>query len=705
MIRIASDSVELQGLLGAIVDVADRYKSEIGFWPQSRLSDAIKRKRLISAVLDSLEGPIVVGFLVHSGVHPSSKIQAVAVHPDHLRRGIGQSLLDAAVSNLEAEHFISVCAKPAKDLQHAQKFYAKNGFEFVRIEAGGQTRKRQIVVRERILQAPSLFDTLEQQKTFDVPAAIDNVRNRLWIIDINVLFDLLKSDRDRYQKAYRIIGAALAGRINVAVTSEFIEELQRSSDKFKADPILELASALPTIFIAEKASLKEKATEAHDLIFAKGQPKQAGTPQALSDCRHIAECSLGNAAAFITSDGPLLKSRSLIRKHFGLEVAALDDLYDALSFYDIEHDGSDVVAEGFRINVGTTNDALGLITKTKSQPYISEGATPFSRSNTAHIMLAYNDGGDAIGYLNVQTPAELGGRHKIILIVDHQEGIAEHVADALLGKALEMLTMGGPHLASLSDIPGQTTVRRVALQLGFKQADKGRDLAKFVLGGPLTPNSLAEQLNRILLSMGEELSKRLFPASIERLDELFENDIDAFERLERSLSPGLLASNHREIVIQPIGEPFAAELLGTSDQLNFLEKFGGAYRTEKVYVCGSSKRNNFRPNQIILFYESIRSGGRGVVVAAANVVGVMLQDKSKITEDQMKRTVVGSVEKLSTTEQVTLVTFNSLLRFPRPVTLERLKELGAHTGQNFVSTTKISTIVGQQIMDEGWSNE
>lgn len=705
MVRITSDSVELHGLLDSIVDVADQYKSEIGFWARSSLSDAIKRTRLIASVLDDAEGPNAVGFIVHSGVHPSSKIQAVAVHPDHLRLGIAQSLLDAAVSQLEAEHFISVCAKPAKDLQHAQEFYEKNGFEFVRIEAGGQARKRQIVVRERILRAPSLFDTLEQQRTVDVPAAIDNVRNRLWIIDINVLFDLLKSNRDRYQKAYRIIGAALAGRINVAVTSEFIEELQRSGSKFESDPILELASALPTIFIADKGALKENAAEAHDLIFAKNQSKQAGSPQAMSDCRHIAECSLGNAAAFITSDGPLLKSRSLIRKHFGLEVAALDDLYDALSFYDIEHDGSDVIAEGFRINLGTTKDALALITKTKSQPYTSEGATPFPRNNTTHIMLAYNDGDDVIGYLNVQTPDKLGGSHKVILIVDHQEGIAEQVADALLGKGLEMLTKGGPHLASLSDIPGQTTVRRVAQQLGFKQADTGHDLVKLVLGGPLTPNSLADQLNKVRLSMGEELSKRLFPASIERLDELFENDIDAFERLERSLSPGLLVSNHRKIIIQPIGEPFAAELLGTSDQLNFLEKFGGAYRTEKVYVCSSNKRNYFLPNQIILFYESVRSGGRGVVVAAANVAGVMLQDKSKVTKSQMKRAVVDSVEKLSTTEQVTLVTFNSLLRFPRPVTLERLKKLGAHTGQNFVSTTKIATIVGQQIMDEGWSDE
>lgn len=705
MIKIIDDPTDLLKFLDPLVDVADEYKTELGFWSPSKLSDAINRKRLIAAVQDAADGTvIVVGFLIHSGVHPSSKIQAVAVHPEHMRCGVAQALLDAAISQLEAEHFISVCAKPAKDLESAQAFYEKNGFEFVRTEAGGKARNRQIVVRERILQAPSLFDTLEESGVVKSLVAMDDVRNRLWVLDINVLFDLLKTGRDRYPKAYRVIGAALAGRINVAVTSEFKEELRRNSVKFKADPVLELALALPTIFVAEKGALKEKAAEAHELIFTESQSKQAGTPQALSDCKHIAECALGNAAAFITSDGPLLKSRSTIRQHLGLEVAALDDFDDVLSFYDIEHDESDVSAEGFRIKTGSHSDALALFEKTKSQPYASKQASSSSQTNTAHVLIAYNDDGNVIGFLNALAPAKLGDHHKMILIVDHQEGLADQVADALMGKGLEMLTKGGPHLVSLADIPGQSSVRRVAQQLGFKQPAAAQDLAKFVLGGPLTPTNMERQLNRLRLSIGEEPADRMLPTDFEGLDELFENDITAFKMLERSLSPGLLVSNHREIIIQPIGERFASELLGTSNQLSFLEQFGGANRTEKVYVCSSNKRNYFRPNQIILFYESVRTGGRGAIIAAANIAGVMLQDKDKISDSQMKRTVLDNVETLSTTEQVTLITFNSLLRFPKPVTLEHLKQVGAHTGQNFVSATKIATTVGQQVLDKGWSD-
>lgn len=703
MIRIIDDPAELSAFLNQIVAIADRYKEDLGFWPPTKFQDAIGRKRLVAALKVERDNRMLVGFLVHSGVHPNSKIQAVAVHPDYVRRGVAQALLDATISQLEAEHFICVCAKPAEDLEHAQAFYQKNGFEFVKTEAGGQARNRKIVVRERLLRAPSLFDAVEQKTDPSSPVAIDEVRSRLWVIDINVLFDLLKTGRDRYPQAYGVIGAALAGRINVAVTSEFTEELRRNSNKFGDDPILALAAALPKIVIGEKGALNAKAAEAHDLIFANVQSKQAGTPQALSDSRHIAECALGNAAAFITSDGPLLESRSIIRRHFGLEVAALDDFFDALSFYDIEHAETDVSAEGFRIKVGTHNEALGLLIKTKTQSYAADAA-PSQSTNPSHRRLAVDQSGNVIGYLNVRTPAKLGENHRMILIVDHQDGLAEQVADALMGKGLEMLTKGGPHVVSLTDVPGQTSVRKVAQQLGFKHAGRSGELAKLVLGEPLTPNSIDGQLDKLRLSTGKEPTNSLLPTSFEFLDNLFQSNVEMFERLERSLSPGLLVSNRRQIIIQPIGERFASELLGTSDQLNFLEQFGGANRTEKVYVCSSNKRNFFRPNQIILFYESKRTGGRGAVIAAANVAGVMLQDKAEVSDGQMKRTVLDSVDGFSSTEQVTLVTFNTLLRFPRPVSLDQLKRLGAHTGQNFVSATKIATTVGQNVLDEGWSD-
>lgn len=704
MFRIVDDRCTLLSEINAIVSIADSYKVELGFWSRKALCDAINRNRLVAAIATNSSESITLGFLIYSGVQPNGKIQAIAVLKDHARKGVGQALLDAAVSRLEAEHFICVRANPAKDLVSAQEFYKKNKFEIVRIERGGKRRNRQIIVRERTLNVPTLFNAVYVNHNTASSLAVEGAPNRLWVIDVNVLFDLVKSGRDRYQKAYDIFGAALAGRINIAVASEFKRELKRNSKKINDDPIFALASALPTIFVNETDRISVKAKEAHELIFRDDYPKQAESPRAMSDCRHIAECVLGNAAAFITSDGPLLSSRKKVRERFGLDIASLEDFHDALSCYNITSGMMGVTAEGFHIKTGNHKDALQLIDKAKAMPYLDEFMAPSPQTNRTDTLVAFDDADNAIGLLAVRTPLSLGKSHKMTLIVDHQEGIAEVVADALMGKGLDALARMGPHLVEMTEIPGQLLARRTAYQLGFKKSNVDGCLAKLVLGSPITPGNISDQIEKLHLLLGKNLAEHLLPISMDSLDVLFENSLDKFERLEKSVSPGLLVSNRREIIIQPIEGPFATELLGTSGQMNLFKQLGGAYRTEKIYVCSSNKKSFFHPNQVILFYESKRSGGRGAVVAAGNIVGVLVQNKKNVNENQMKRTVLDKVDDLSSSERVTLVRFNSLLRFPHPVSLKTLKSLGAHSARNFVTATKVTTSIGQKILDKGWSN-
>ena len=218
MFEIVDDRHRLIQALEQLVDIADLYKNEIGFWAKASITSAIERNRLLAAIGQGDDR--VVGFLIYSSVFPTSKIQAVAVHPDSKRVGVAQLLLDAVIEKLEREGFMSVSAKPAEDLHPAQAFYARNGFEIATTVEGGKARKRRIIVRERTLAVPTLFDALES--TSQVPkATVVPAKDRIWVLDINVLFDLIKHGRDRYQRAYRVFGAALAGRINVAVTSEF----------------------------------------------------------------------------------------------------------------------------------------------------------------------------------------------------------------------------------------------------------------------------------------------------------------------------------------------------------------------------------------------------------------------------------------------------------------------------------------------------
>ena len=703
MFRIVDDRHTLLSDISSIGSIADSYKKELGFWSRQMLCDAINRNRLIAAITTGSGKPTTLGFLIYSGVHPSSKIQAIAVLKDYARKGIGQALLDDAINRLEVEHFISVCAKPAEDLISAQAFYEKNKFEIIRTEQGGKTLNRQIIVRERTLNVPTLFDKIDINQNAVSLLAVESKQNRLWVIDINALSDILKLDCDEYQKIYDVFSATSAGRINIAVTSESKRELQQNIEEVGGNPILERASALPVISVAEEGRISEKAKDVHDLIFYNDCLKQTESSRSMSGCSRIAECILGNATVFITNDESLISSRRKIREHFGLDVVSLDDFHDALLSYDVTSDTTDITAEKFRITTGNLKDAMQLINKTKSKLYFSKFISSSLATNETTILMAFNEAGNAIGLLTFQKPLNLGESHKITLVVDHQEEVAEIVADALMGKGLGALAHKGPHLVELVEIPGQLLVRRAAYQLGFKSFVKN-GLTKLVFGSPITPGNISNQIEKLRLLVGRNLAERLLPTSMDEMDDLFKNSVDKFEYLEKFVSPCLLASNHREIVIQPIKRRFATELLGTPGPMNLFKQHGGAYRTEKIYVCSSNKKNFFRPNQIIMFYESKSSDGCGAIVAAGNVVGVLVQNKKDVSYEQMGRTVLDKVDDLSLSKQVTLVRFNSLMRFPKPVSFKTLKSLGVDTSLSFVSATEVTTVVGQKILDKGWSN-
>lgn len=700
--KIIEKADELTGHIEDLVTIADNYKTEIGFWPRSSIEEAISRGRLIAATTKIDENEVPVGFLVFGGVFPNGRIQAVAVAPNHVRRGVAQTLVNSIIAKLEAEGYLAISAKPAKDLRPAQKFYEKNQFEIVRTQAGGKSRNREIIVRERLLGSPSLLSALETPAQSLLRASSDNASN-LWVIDINVLFDLVKMGRAQYALATGIFTAALDGRARVAVTSEFSKELHRKTPSGQRDPLLEVANALPKLRISTGDELQSLAGEVHKVLFETEKPSQANTPQARSDCQHIAECVLGNATAFVTSDGVLLRNRRLIREKWGLEVVALEDFHDALSSTVLRDNFQPARGEEFyltKISVDTAKELAAKLGRANfDESYFQEHET----RAVGYFTAAIHDDGDTVGLLASVAPETLGQPHRVLLLVNHDQPRAELAADTLLNQAIDNIGRSGLSLIQLADVPGQIIARKVALQAGFIMDQQGRGLSKAALGCPITPSSFQQLVDQLRVSFGDCCSG-LLPERFDNLDELLNANAEEFTTVEKALAPTLIVSNSRRVCIQPIGQTYAAQLLGTSDQTNWLEQFEGAFRSQKIYVSSGRSKNLIRTNQLILFYESARTGGRGAVVAAARVDNVVTQKKSETGDKDMRKTVLDSVERFSASQEVTLTGFSSLLRFPRPVTLNELKQIRATGTQNLQTTTVIATEAAQQIFDLAWAH-
>ncbi|MCA1515640.1 ASCH domain-containing protein [Bradyrhizobium sp. NBAIM01] len=71
----------------------------------------------------------------------------------------------------------------------------------------------------------------------------------------------------------------------------------------------------------------------------------------------------------------------------------------------------------------------------------------------------------------------------------------------------------------------------------------------------------------------------------------------------------------------------------------------------------------------ILFYESKRSGGRAAIVAAGQIVDATIVSKERVSDELLQRAVVEDLDPLTTSSDVLATSFDSLIRFPNPVTL------------------------------------
>ena len=173
--------------------------------------------------------------------------------------------------------------------------------------------------------------------------------------------------------------------------------------------------------------------------------------------------------------------------------------------------------------------------------------------------------------------------------------------------------------------------------------------------------------------------------------------------LEDALAPTILVWPDRDGVIVPIARTYADDLLGTSDQFPLFGSPEAAFVSRRTYFNSPRTAPLMRPNIPILFYESKRSGGRGAVVAVARILDATITKKQQAPENLLKRAVVEDLEPLSASSDVLATTFDNLLRFPKPVPLQVLRDLEADGSANMQTTTALRNTALESILELGWS--
>ena len=700
--------------LSAIVSLANREKEALSFLPYTAYREAIGKRRLVAMLAIDDNETKLVGFVLFSGVYPNARIQQIVVDKRHRRAHVASSLLNEVVSQLEVRGYLTLTAAVASDLPAAQAFYEHNGFIAKTSRQGGKTRNRQIILRARNLQTPSLFSMLEPSSLLTGTAVDLGLRHRgaghapLYAIDLNVLFDITKQPpRPRAILAERLITAALAHQVRLAVAPEFIVELRRQAHGQTVDPILRLALQLPRLPASDQENTERMTAELHQLIFEGSGSADAGTPQAWSDARHLAEAALANAIAYVTSDGTILAARQEILQSVGIDVCSLEEFAEILpgestssGTLNLKESGVSLrdvslkVVRSHLVGSKLPESLLSKFTSIPADPTLWKGRAIFERDEIVAVAVY-------IAAVHIDAPA------RVLLHVRPDHVYADRFADHLLDVGVRKASRHGPVTIELPIIPGQTTVRQFATLRGFVPDGNTGLLIKAAIGRPVTPRSWSAIARQLRLRTALQLPDNPPPFEVARSETIVRTPDGimlpiSLERLEDALGPTLLVLTGRDGVILPITREYADALLDTGIQMPLFGDPVAALLSQRTYFNTPRAAKLMRPRTPILFYESKRSGGRGQIVAAARILDSMVVFKDRIPNDLCSRAVVEDVDALTKSSEILVTRFDNLLQFPMTVSLETLRALGAVGSSNLQTATSLRSNVLSEILELGW---
>lgn len=686
----------------------------MGFLPEAAYRDAIEKRRLIVMCTSEDGQSKVVDFILFSGVFPNARVQQIVVAKEHRRARIATALINEVVSQLERRGYLSISAAVASDLPAAQAFYESCEFVARHSRPGGQARNRTIVLRARDLANESLLSILEPPAVTSQTAVDLGLRLRgasqapLYAIDLNVLFDVVKGkNRPRSAVAERLIAAALGHQIRLAVAPEFVVELERTSKGETADPVLALARQLPRLPTFDRTQTDRLADLVHSIVFIDPARPEAGSPQALSDARHLAQAALARASGYVTSDGSMLEARDQLLQKIGINVASLEEFDALLPTESPAQDNAQLKGTDCAVGTVSVDAVRQYLQHHRVADALTAEFAPEPIGLGTWRARAVVEAGETVAVGIYRAPANIDAPARVLVHVraDHVscDVFADHLLDMQCGEACRT----GPITIELPTIPGQSVVRRAATLRGFLPISRGEALIKVALGRPVTAESwpmIARQTRR---RTGLRLPEAAPTADTVRAGLNVQGPGGQvipvrLAALEDALGPTILIWPGRDGAIVPIGRNYADDLLGTNNQFLLFGSPEAAFVTRRTYFNSPRSAALLRPGLPILFYESLRSGGRGAIIAAARIVDATVVRKEQVSEEMLRRAVVEDVNPLSASSDVLATSFDNLLRFPRPIKLDELRALGAASAANFQTSTAITAEHLSAILERGW---
>lgn len=700
--------------LRAVVEAADREKNALGFFPASVFNDFARKEQLFVAVFPQATTSIYAGHLLFDARHPKAHILQIFVPPQFRKRGVAEGMLDHLKKQLAEHAFISVYARVAEDLTEANEFWHRHDFYVQRMEAGGKTRNRTILVRSHELDTPQLFassgiragDPLGLNFTTgtDVP---------LFLLDLNVLFDL-GPRRRRNEDALDLFRAERMGSCQLALSMEISAELIRTATEGRTDPMLAYARIFPTFPCPDEKDWSSLATQLGSVVFPVRH--QAGTLSAndVSDLRHLATAIHHRLAGLITNDTAILNAAARLKQDYGIQIispAAFKDLNTWSAREEVFETASNDTLALTRVTADDNAAVRQLLSDLglRGSAMFSTWAAIDSNERVCIRQGIWRNEA-LLGYLTWPKPAPGSGIHARIG-VDETQSNALNVARVLLRHLIEQASTSGATQIRLEFPSHQAQVREVASTLGFGGTAAETSLTKVVLGKVVTEANWSECNNQLF-----EATRLRLPGSppafrsVDQYLRLMRPDGNPVHMplvaLESLLAPAIIALPGRPAVISPVRRDFAEHLLGHLPQKSLLPRPRAALHSEKHYLSGEKTLKQFKRGHLVLFYESAGNGGLGAVVALARVQHAYLKSQQAMERADLDPSVLDAagLAAIGNSKIKTVTVFDNLICFKRPVPRATLESLGCGSPTQLLTTREINDSQLQAILAEGFGH-
>lgn len=703
-----------------VVEASNAERNAFGFLPRPTYDDFAYQRQIIIAVDTATEE--FAGYAIFAGALPTAKVRQTYVAPNWRRQGLGHKLIVEVIKACEEIGYLSVTATVARDLVDANAFYESLGFTAFIEKPGGKSRQRTLIVRGRVLDTPSLFN-LPSNTEPRTSALVLNAPKvgpaPLFLFDLNVLFDVVRK-RASYETVIRVFAAAFENEVRLAISEEFVIELQRQTGRFPQDTLLNLAAALPIVPKPSKAIADQHTDELAKLVFPDRHRAGSLTEQDRSDIGHLTTAIVEDVAGFVTSEKAILRNADELRLRHGIEVVSPlvfasvpDDQLTSPTSLTVEHQERSITSreltDADRALLSGSANRLGISPST-IRVALGQGT---SRSPRTRVVVRGDS--DLIAAATWQPGATDEAGSQLHIFVDMQDTVAELAVDHLLDLACRSASASKDSFLWIESSPNLPLIRERALNFGFQVSRRAMGTSECLLkvssGRPVTANNWRDVVNlfrsRFDIALPKTAPSFANPdSSIEVVNPDGSSSALRLRTLEDFLGPTILALEDRPAIIVPIWPSYAEALFQGTLQPMLLAGRRAGLSPQKCYLSNARNASRIPENGLIVFFESAgkaRSKGRSAATAIARVQRRFLATEHSAANLAQLRGVLSQadIHTMAKGEDLCVTEFDNLLKFRNPVPLARLREIGCADGANLVTTRNLSFDSLQKLIEIG----